>query len=149
VGVMTTKRAPCLKPKLQRTGACDEWMATHMSTKMLEQHRPRVLAALVLQSAWRMEWGEGCPVAECLVKLLECTRHGHGHGLAFPQHGPLLAMQFFQHSAYECGKQQLFSCSCFESKSAPQTVAGQGSQGLSRLGGGGGGPRHRCRVFKS
>jgi len=57
--------------KLQYIPAWVEWMAAHIPTKMLQQHHPRVLAALVLHSAWCMEWGEGFPFAKGLVKLVE------------------------------------------------------------------------------
>ena len=56
-----TKSAPWLK--LQHPTARVEWMAAYIPTKMLEQHHPRVLAALVLHAAWCMELGEGFPFA--------------------------------------------------------------------------------------
>ena len=80
------------------------WMGEHLPCAMLQQHCPRVLAALVLHAAWCMEWGDGFPFTKCILRLVECTRHGRGHDLAFPQRAPLLAMQFLKLSAADCGK---------------------------------------------
>jgi len=80
------------------------WMGEHLPCAMLQQHCPRVLAALVLHAAWCMEWGDGFPFTNCISRLVECTRHGRGHDVAFPQRAPLLAMQFLKLSAADCGK---------------------------------------------
>ena len=80
------------------------WMGEHLPCAMLQQHSPRVLAALVLHAAWCMEWGDGFPFTKCIVRLVECTRSGRGQDLAFPQRAPLWAMQFLKLSAAECGK---------------------------------------------
>ena len=53
-----------------------EWMAGHVSPELISGSSPRVLAALLLHTAWCMEWGEGLPFSKTLAKLLLLTRNG-------------------------------------------------------------------------
>ena len=53
-----------------------EWMAGHVSPELVSGSSPRVLAALLLHTAWCMEWGDGLPFSKTLVKLVALTRDG-------------------------------------------------------------------------
>ena len=83
-------------------GAWLEWMAGHVSPELVRDYEPKVLAALVLHTAWRMEWGEGLPWSKFWMKLLHLTRNGNEArqqmqtGFLFP------TMRFLQLSAEDC-----------------------------------------------
>ena len=53
-----------------------EWMNGHVSPELVSGSSPRVLAALLLHTAWCMEWGDGLPFSKTLVKLVALTRDG-------------------------------------------------------------------------
>ena len=53
-----------------------EWMNSHVSPELVSGSSPRVLAALLLHTAWCMEWGDGLPFSKTLVKLVALTRDG-------------------------------------------------------------------------
>ena len=112
--------------QLQDARAWVVWMGDHLPCDILQQHRPRVIAALLLHAAWCMEWGDGFPFARCLARLVECTRNGHRHGLAFPERAPLLAMQFLNLSAADCGQAAELHCKLLMllGQSAPKGLPG-------------------------
>ena len=53
-----------------------EWMNSHVSPELVSGSSPRVLAALLLHTAWCMEWGDGLLFSKTLVKLVALTRDG-------------------------------------------------------------------------
>ena len=113
--------------QLQEARAWVVWMGDHLPPDILQQHRPRVLAALLLHAAWCMEWEHGFPFAKCLAWLVECTRNGRSHDPAFPQRAPLLAMRFLNLSAADCGKAAQLHCKLLMllGRSAPRGLPGR------------------------
>ena len=97
-----TKGIPCRQ--FQDVRAWVAWIGEHLPHAILQLHHPRSVAALVVHAAWCMEFGDGFPFAKCLVRLLDCTRHGRVPDFAFPRRAPLVAMQFLGLSAADCGK---------------------------------------------
>ena len=84
-----------------------------------------VLDALGTIPFWNV-WG-WFPFAKCLAWLVECTRNGRSRDLAFPQRAPLLAMQFLNLSAADCGKAAQLHCKLLMllGRSAPRGLPGR------------------------
>ena len=59
--------------QLRDTRAWVSWVGDHLPHDMLCKHHPRVVAALLLHTAWCMEFGDGFPFAQCLVRVIEST----------------------------------------------------------------------------
>ena len=66
------------------------WLGDHLPPDMLCKHHPRVVAALLLHMAWCMEFGDGFPFAQCLVRVIESTRDGHTSCLPFTRQPPFI-----------------------------------------------------------
>ena len=96
--------------QLRDTRAWVSWVGDHLPHDMLCKHHPRVVAALLLHAAWCMEFGDGFPFAQCLVRAIESTRDGHTSCLPFTRQAPLLAMKFLNLSAMDCGKAAELHC---------------------------------------
>ena len=96
--------------QLRDTRAWVSWVGDHLPHDMLCKHHPRVVAALLLHMAWCMEFGDGFPFAQCLVRVIESTRDGHTSCLPFTRQAPLLAMKFLNLSAMDCGKAAELHC---------------------------------------
>ena len=96
--------------QLRDTRAWVSWVGYHLPHDMLCKHHPRGVAALLLHVAWCMEFGDGFPFAQCLVRVIESTRDGHTSCLPFTRQAPLLAMKFLNLSAMDCGKAAELHC---------------------------------------
>ena len=96
--------------QLRDTRAWVSWVGDHLPHDMLCKHHPRVVAALLLHAAWCMEFGDGFPFAQCVVRVKESTRDGHRRCLPFTRQAPLLAMKFLNLSAMDCGKAAELHC---------------------------------------
>ena len=96
--------------QLRDTRAWVSWVGDHLPHDMLCKYHPRVVAALLLHAAWCMEFGDGFPFAQCLVRVIESTRDGHTSCRPFTQQPPLLAMKFLNLSAMDCGKAAELHC---------------------------------------
>ena len=96
--------------QLRDTRAWVSWVGDHLPHDMLCKHHPRVVAALLLHTAWCMEFGDGFPFAQCLVRVIEYTRDGQTKCLPFTRQAPLLAMKFLNLSAMDCGKAAELHC---------------------------------------
>ena len=70
------KLAPCaaVRARLKDTTVWVEWVALHLSPQVLRENTTPVLAALVLQSAWSLEWGPQChPLVAKAVQYLNLS----------------------------------------------------------------------------
>ena len=74
--------------QLRATRAWVAWVGDHLPHYMLQQHRPHIVAALLLHASWCMEFGDGFPCVQCMVRVIESTRHGRANGLPFPRLPP-------------------------------------------------------------
>ena len=88
--------------QLRDTHAWVAWMGDHLPHYMLHQHPPHIVSALLLHTSWCMEFGDGFPFVP--VRVIESTQHGRANGLPFPRLAPVMAMQFLNLSAADCGK---------------------------------------------
>ena len=88
--------------KKQSTRAWLEWMAGHVSPELVRDCEPQVLAALLLHTAWCMEWGEGLPWSKFLTKLVHLTRNGNEARQQMQTGFPFQVMRFLQLSAEDC-----------------------------------------------
>ena len=96
--------------QLRDTRAWVSWVGDHLPHDMLCKHHPRVVAALLLHAAWCMEFGDGFPFAQCLVRVIESTRDGHASCLPLTRQAPFFAMKFLNLSATDCGKAAELHC---------------------------------------
>ena len=91
--------------QLQRkksTRAWLEWIGEHVSPELVSEITPKVLAALLLHTAWCMEWGDGLPFSKLLVKLVAFTRDGAPARKHLQDGFPFHVMHFLQLSAEDC-----------------------------------------------
>ena len=70
------KLAPCaaVRARLKDTTVWAEWAALRLSPQVLRENTTPVLAALVLHSAWSLEWGAQChPLVAKAVQFLNLS----------------------------------------------------------------------------
>ena len=79
-----------------------EWMNGHVSPELVSGSSPRVLAALLLHTAWCMEWGDGLPFSKTLVKLVALTRDGPQSRKQLQDGFPFHVMCFLKLTTEDC-----------------------------------------------
>ena len=86
----------------QSTRTWLEWIAGHVSPELVRDSEPKVLAALLLHTAWCMEWGDGLPWSKFLVKAVRLTHKGNEAGRLMETGFPFQVLRFLQLSAEDC-----------------------------------------------
>ena len=79
-----------------------EWMNGHVSPELVSGSSPRVLAALLLHTAWCMEWGDGLLFSKTLVKLVALTRDGPQSRKQLQDGFPFHVMRFLKLTTEDC-----------------------------------------------
>ena len=85
-------------------------MGGHVSPELVSETTPKVLAALLLHTAWCMEWRDGLPFSKLFIKLVALTRDGAQARKSLQDGFPFHVMHFLQLSAEDCKNLGFLHC---------------------------------------